>query len=345
MGQGLSPLTNNTRITPAMKQTTIPKTDLAPSAICLGASNFGAAIAQPDAFTLLDAFVDQGGNFLDTAEVYANWRSDLPRSISERTLGAWMAARGNRGQIFIGTKGAHPELATMHISRLSPTDILHDLAGSLERLQTDYIDLYWLHRDDPTRPVGEIVETLAAQVKEGKIRAFGCSNWSTARMREAWRYAAEHGIPGFTANQPMWSLAQPNPAAFGMPGLAGMDEEMYAFHQESGWAAIPYTSQARGIFSKLANGGVENLSEGERKSYLNEVNLQRLARVQEVAALHNASVAQVVLAYLIGQPVPTIPVVGCRTVAQLVESMGAVEVGLSAEEIVYLTSKVKRESQ
>ncbi len=319
-----------------MNQIMIPNTNLTVSAISLGTSNFGAAIAQSDAFTLLDTYVDHDGNFLDTAEVYANWRPDLPRSISERTLGAWMAARGNRDRILIGTKGGHPDLATMHISRLTPADILYDLNGSLERLQTDYIDLYWLHRDDPTRPVGEIIETLDAQVQAGKIRAFGCSNWSTARMREAWHYANAHHLHGFAANQPMWSLAQPNPAAFGMPGLAGMDGAMFAFHQASNWAVIPYTSQARGVFSKLANGGVENLREGERKSYLNEVNLQRLARVQEVAAQQNASVTQVVLAYLICQPVPTIPVVGCRTVAQLVESMGAVAVGLAVDEVAYL---------
>lgn len=321
-----------------MQFTPIPNTDLTPSVLCLGTGNFGATIAQADAFTLLDTFVEHGGNFLDTAEVYANWLPDLPRSISERTLGAWMAARGNRSHILIGTKGGHPDLATMHISRLSPAEIQHDLDGSLERLQTDYIDLYWLHRDDPTRPVGELLETLDAQVKAGKIRAFGCSNWSTERMREAQAYAAQQGIHGFVANQPQWSLAHPNPAAFGMPGLAGMDREMFAFHQESGWAVIPYTSQARGIFSKLAQGGVAGLREGERKSYLNEVNLQRLARVQEVAAQHNATVAQVVLAYLLCQPVPTIPVIGCRTPAQLVESLGAVEVALSDHEVEYLVT-------
>lgn len=320
-----------------MKTTAIPKTDLIPSAICLGTSNFGAAIAQPDAFTLLDTYVDHGGNFLDTAEVYANWLPDLPRSISERTLGAWMAARGNRERILIGTKGGHPDLATMHISRLSPAEIMHDLHGSLERLQTDYIDLYWLHRDDPTRPVGEMLETLAAQVNAGKIRAFGCSNWSTARMRAAWHYATEHAIPGFVANQPLWSLAQPNPAAFGMPGLAAMDEEMIAFHREVGWAVIPYTSQARGIFSKLAQGGEATLREGERKSYLNEVNLQRLTRIQALATQHDATVAQVVLAYLICQLVPTIPVVGCRTVAHLTESLEAAELTLTVDEVVALS--------
>ena len=320
-----------------MKQITIPNTNLTPSAICLGTGNMGATIAQSDAFTLLDAFVDHGGNFLDTAEVYANWLPDLPRSISERTLGAWMAARGNHDRILIGTKGGHPDLATMHISRLAPADILHDLHGSLERLQRDYIDLYWLHRDDPSRPVGELLETLDGQVNAGKIRAFGCSNWSTARMQDARAYATEHGIHGFVANQPQWSLAHPNPAAFGMPGLAGMDEEMFAFHEESGWAVIPYTAQARGFFSKLASGGAGGLRDGERKSYLNDTNLRRFARVQGSRyAEHHVTIAQIALAYLLCQPVPTIPVVGCRTVAQLVESMGAVEVVLDAEEIRYL---------
>jgi len=319
-----------------MKLTPIPNTDLSPSAICLGTSNFGAAISRADAFTLLDAYVDRGGNFLDSAEVYANWLPDLPRSISERTLGAWMAARGNSARLLIGTKGGHPELATMHIPRLSPAEILHDLHGSLERLRRDHIDLYWLHRDDPTRPVGDLIEPLAAQVKAGTIRAFGCSNWSTARMQEAWRYATTHALPGFVANQPLWSLAQPNSAAFGMPGLAAMDEEMFAFHKEVGWAVIPYTAQARGIFSKLAKGGVEKLRAGERESYLNEVNLQRLTRVQHIAAQHNATVAQVVLAYLICQPVPTIPVVGCRTVDQLTESLAAAALALSTPEVMEL---------
>ncbi|MEZ4674036.1 MAG: aldo/keto reductase [Caldilineaceae bacterium] len=316
----------------------IPNTDLTVSAICLGTSNFGAAIAQPDAFTLLDAYVDHGGNFLDTAEVYANWLPDLPRSIGERTIGAWLAARGNRDRIIIGTKGGHPDLATMHISRLSPAEILHDLDGSLERLQTDYIDLYWLHRDDPSRPVAEILKILDRQVRAGKIRAFGCSNWSTPRMREAWHHATAQQIHGFVANQPMWSLAQPNPAAFGMPGLAAMESEMYKFHQECGWAVIPYTAQARGVFSKLAQKGVAGLREGERKSYLNDVNLQRLARIQQLADEHQVTVAQIVLAYLTNQPIPTIPVVGCRTVDQLVESLGAADIALTATELTGLVA-------
>lgn len=316
-----------------MKTIPIPNTNLTPSALCLGTSNFGATITQADAFTLLDAFVDYGGNFLDTAEVYANWMPELPRSISERTLGAWMDKRGNRARMLIGTKGAHPDLATMHISRLAPADIIHDLHGSLERLQTDVIDLYWLHRDDESRPVGEIIETLAAQVKIGKIRAFGCSNWRTVRMQEAWSYATQQGLPGFVANQPLWSLAQPNPAAFGMPGLAGMDAQMFAFHQQCGWAVIPYTSQARGFFSKLVAHGEAGLKEGERKAYLNETNRHRAARAAALAQQHGVTVAQIALAYLINQPVPTIPVIGCHTLAQLADSMGAATVILTPAEL------------
>lgn len=319
-----------------MKKVSIAKTDLSPSPLCLGASNFGATIPQADAFTLMDAFVDLGGNFLDTAEVYANWIPDLPRSISERTIGAWLKVRGNRSRILIGTKGAHPNLATMHIARLTPADMLHDLHGSLEHLQTDVIDLYWLHRDDPTRPVGEIIDTLDAQVKAGKIRAFGCSNWSTARMQAALDYATAHGCHGFVANQPMWSLAQPNAAAFGMPGLAAMDEAMTAFHQASGWAVVPYTSQAHGFFQKVAAQGPSGLSERDRQAYWNDTNARRATVVQQLAQEYRATPSQIALAYLLGQPITTIPVIGCRTVAQLQDSMGAVGLKLPATALALL---------
>ncbi len=319
-----------------MNKISIPNTDLTPSQLCLGTSNFGATIPPADAFALMDAFVEQGGNFLDTAHVYANWIPTLPKSISEKTIGAWMKARNNRHQIIIGTKGAHPDLATMHISRLTPTDIVQDLNESLQHLQTDYIDLYWLHRDDPTRPVGEIVDTLDAQVKAGKIRAFGCSNWSTARIKAAWDYANTQGGHGFVANQPMWSLAHPNPAAFGMPGLAAMNEAMFAFHQQSGWAVIPYTSQARGFFSKVAAQGAAGLGERDRQAYWNATNERRAATVQQVAQAYQATPAQIALAYLLCQPVPTIPVIGCRTLAHLQDSLGAATISLPASVIASL---------
>ena len=321
-----------------MNYLTIPNTTLHASQLCLGTGGLGSRLTQAESFALLDAFAAAGGTFLDTAHVYANWRADLPKSISEKTIGRWMQARGNRSQMIVGTKGAHPDLATMHIARLSPAEIVQDLDESLTHLQTDYIDLYWLHRDDPTRPVADIVETLNEQMQLGKIRAFGASNWAPARMQAVQDYAAAHNLHGFAANQPMWSLAHPNAAAFGMPGLAAMDAETWALHKKLNLAAVPYTSQARGFFSKLAQLGADGLAEAERKSYLNEVNLRRFQRVQKLVAERNAAPSQIALAYLLQQPFPTFPVIGCRTIAQLQDSMAAIAIRLTQDEIAWLAA-------
>lgn len=319
-----------------MNYVTISNTAIQASQLCLGTGGLGSRLTQTDSFALLDAFAAHGGTFLDTAHVYANWRSDLPKSVSEKTIGQWMQARANRSQIVVGTKGAHPDLSTMHISRLSPADIVQDLNESLAHLQSDFIDLYWLHRDDPAREVDAIVETLNEQMQLGKIRAFGCSNWAPARIRAVQDYAAAHALHGFAANQPMWSLAQPNAAAFGMPGLTAMDAETWALHKALNLAAVPYTSQARGFFSKLARLGVDGLAEAERKSYLNEINLRRFERVQTLAERYNATPSQIALAYLMAQPFPTFPVIGCRSLEQLKDSMGALEVQLEQEEVRWL---------
>ena len=147
-------------------------------------------------------------------------------------------------------------------------------------------------------------------------------------MKAAWDYAKAQGCHGFVANQPMWSLAHPNPAAFGMPGLAAMDEDMFAFHQQSGWAVIPYTSQARGFFGKVAVQGAAGLSERDRQAYWNDENARRATLVQRLAQEYNATPTQIALAYLLCQPIPTVPVIGCRTPAQLQDSLGAIAIVL-----------------
>ncbi|MEP7294163.1 MAG: aldo/keto reductase, partial [Chloroflexota bacterium] len=234
-----------------MRRVQIPATDLSVSPICLGTSGFGASIPEPQAFELLDAFVAQGGNFIDTALIYSDWLP-VPKSITEKTLGTWLRQRGSRAQLVIATKGAHPELATMHIPRLSPAEIISDLNKSLANLQIDTIDLYWLHRDDPQIPVSEIIDSLHQQVEAGKIRCFGCSNWQVDRIAEAQEYAARRGFQGFVANQPMWSLAEPNLDALPDKTLVALDSEGNAFHRRTKLAAVPYTSQAHGFFTKLA---------------------------------------------------------------------------------------------
>ncbi len=316
-----------------MRSTAIPQTDLVPSAICLGSSNFGNGIAPADAFQLLDAYVACGGNFIDTAAVYANW---LPgeKNSSEKTIGRWLAANGQRDAIVLASKGAHPELATMQIPRMSPAEIVDDLETSLRNLQTDRIDLYWLHRDDPARPVAEIIDTLHGQVVAGKIRYFACSNWRAERIAAAQAYAAARGITGFVANQMRWSLAQIDPAATGDPTTVAMDEETYTYHRRSGLAAIPYSSQANGYFQKMADGRA--VAPNQQKLYGAQENGRRLARVKELAQATGYSVSQIVLAYLTSQPFVTIPIVGCRSVAQVEDSMQAGDVELTGEQVDWL---------
>ena len=213
-----------------MKQIVLPGTDLEVSSLCLGAGPIGSAVDQGESYRLLDAFLDHGGNFVDSALVYANWLP-IEKSISEKTIGRWMKLRGNRGRVVVGTKGAHPDLAAMHVSRLSPGEIVGDLEASLRHLQTDRIDLYWLHRDDPHRPAGEIVETLNGQVIAGKVRWFGCSNWRAPRIREAQAYAAGHGLRGFVADQMMWSAAVVDPQAIADRTIVVMDDSLRQLHR------------------------------------------------------------------------------------------------------------------
>jgi len=318
-----------------MKYVSIPNTDLRVSQICLGSAEFGSTLTQKEAFNLLDAFVAEGGNFIDTAHVYSDWIPNT-KSTSEKFIGEWVRKSGMRDDVMIATKGAHPLLTSMNVSRLSHEDIEIDVSESLEYLQADVIDLYWLHRDDVAIPVGEIIEALNEQVWLGNIRYFGCSNWTSSRIQEALIYAADKNVDGFVANQPLWSLAVADMKAIPDHTLVGMDDEGLAFHKRTQMAVIPYTAQAKGFFSKVERSGSAGLSEGDRKIYFNDVNSRRLLRVQELAKKYAVSVNDIALNYLISQPFTTIPVVGCKTVEQLKSSLKAVDVILTSDEVAYL---------
>jgi aryl-alcohol dehydrogenase-like predicted oxidoreductase len=310
----------------------LPSTDLTVFPICLGTVVLGSEMSLADSFRLLDAYRAAGGNFIDSAKVYADW---LPgeRSTSEKAIGAWLRARGRSDGVILSTKGAHPELASMQVSRLSPAEIVSDLEASLRHLAVDTIDLYWLHRDDPARPVAEVLETLAAQVRQGKIRYYACSNWKTGRIREAQAYALHHGLPGFAANQMLWSLAAVDPARLPDQTIAYMDESMHAYHHESGLAAIPFTAQAGGLFTKLADGRRTLETAGP---YNTPRNQQRLERIRALAQQTGLSISQIVLGYLTAQPFVTVPIIGPKSLAQLADSLSAVEVRLTAEQLLFL---------
>ncbi|MGC9348316.1 MAG: aldo/keto reductase [Anaerolineae bacterium] len=318
-----------------MDHKTIPNTDLDVSVICLGTSEFGTAVDKARAFRLLDAFVEQGGNFLDTANVYANW---IPgeRSMSEKTLGRWMRERDNRDRIVVATKGAHPELTSMHVQRLSPEEIVADLDDSLRNLQVDVIDLYYLHRDDPTRPVAEIVDALHAQQEVGKIRYFACSNWCAERIREAQAYAGEHGFQGFVADQMLWNLAVVDPEALVDERIVMMDQELRRFHIETGMAAVPFSSQAGGLFQKMGAGAPDRLNPALRRMYPGVENQRRFERIQHLAGETGMTLTQIVLGYLLSQPFVTIPIVGCKSLPHLCDSLSSTGVTLTPAQIAYL---------
>lgn len=320
-----------------MRYAALPTTNLTPSVIGLGAGSFGSAIPQDQAFALLDLFVELGGNFLDTARVYAAW---LPggAGASERTIGAWLKQRGMAEQVIVATKGGHPDLATMHISRLSPAELAADVTASLDALGVEAIDLYWLHRDDPALPVGEIMDALHEQMAAGRLRAIGASNWTPARIEAANAYAAGRGRRGFCASQIGWSLAQPNPAARGFGGELAMDAATLAYHRRTGFPVVAYSSQAAGFFAGKAERYLapDAKEDGFRRKWMTADNLARLERARMVAGRHGRSPNDIALAYLLSQSFPVYALVGCRTTGQVRASCAAADLRLSAEELRFL---------
>jgi aryl-alcohol dehydrogenase-like predicted oxidoreductase len=317
-----------------MKYNTIKNTDLRPSVITLGTASFGTGTEEALAYQLLDTYVEKGGTFIDTARLYGGW---VPGGIglSEIVIGKWLKDRGVRDNIVLATKGAHPNMSTMTIPRMSHDEIVADLDDSLRDLQTDHIDLYWLHRDDPSRSVADILTTLNEQAQLGKIRYFGCSNWSASRIEEAINYSEQNNVTNFVASQPFWSFAQPNVDAIDDKTWAIMDSDALELHRKTGMAIIPFSSQANGYFTK-ANAHPERISETQHAYYDNVTNRERLKRLQSLSQETSYSVTALVLGYLTNYPVSTFPIIAASNVEQLLDSLQAGDVELSPEQLAYL---------
>ena len=323
-----------------MRTITIPNTDLTVSALCLGTADMGTGNPWEPARVMLDSFLAAGGNFLDTARVYAEW---VPggRHASEKTLGRWLTESGNRDNIVLATKGAHPELKTMQIPRMSAREIADDVDGSLTDLQTDRIDLWYLHRDAPAYPVEEILDTLWALVDAGKIRYLGCSNWTLPRIKAAQTYAAQKGRAGFVANQPLWNAAVANMKAFTETGNVVMEDATLAWHEETQTAAVPYSSQANGLFQKLAqNGGDLNALPGGAKAiYGQPENLRRFERIQHLSKETGLTRTQITLGYLQAHPFPVSAIVGPRDASQLADTLSAADVVLTPAQAAFIEGR------
>ena len=320
-----------------MKRVLLSNTDLYVSPLCIGTVNFGTSVDAKDVKKQLDRFVELGGNFLDTAHVYGDWEPG-PRGRSEKVIGQWLGETGLRQDIVISTKGAHPDINT-GMSRLTPENIERDLNESLERLKTDYIDLYFLHRDNPDVPVGEVLDTLEKARTQGKIRYYGCSNWTLPRIIEASDYARRKNIPGFVCNQLMWSLADINYEGIGDKTLVLMDEETYEYHKKTKLSAMAYTAVAKGYFSKLQKG--ESISEKISSRYDIPSNRQIFDELVQIANELNADIIQVELAFLMHHEFPAIPIVSFSSLEQLEQAMKSCELKLDEEMVNRLRSMKK----
>lgn len=313
-----------------MKYKNINGTNLEVSGICLGTANFGTEIDEKQSYELMDMFVDQGGNFIDTAHIYSDW---IPgeKSRSEKIIGKWMKQRENRNKIFIATKGGSK--LTGSKARLSYKEITKDLHESLSYLHTDHIDIYWLHRDQPERNVEEILDTLISHQKEGLIKYYACSNWSPNRIIEANKYAEKVKSEGFIANQMQWSLAKMNKENLEDKTMLTMDEECMKFHLSSKMCVISYSSQASGYFSKLEHDDSKKLD----RLYGNEYNKKVFEKVKELSKVKKISINAISLAYIISQKSFTaIPIIGCKNRIQLEDSLSALTVDLDERKIKWL---------
>jgi aryl-alcohol dehydrogenase-like predicted oxidoreductase len=314
-----------------MKQRiTLPRTDLSVSRICLGGNRLGGDLDEAGSFALLDAYVDLGGNFIDSAHIYADWIPGNVKSSSEKMLGRWLKSRQPEGLV-IATKGGHPGLSVDASPRMDAASLRLDVTEALDNLGVARIDLFYVHRDDPARPAAEIIDALEGLRRAGLIRHYACSNWSTARMLEAEAAAVASGAEGFVANQPEWSLAKRNPASLAADAHV-MDAGMMALHRRQGIAVIPYSAQAKGYFDKWTG----HMTPALAQAYDNAANRLTAAKLRAIAERHAVRPTEAMLAALLRAPVAVVPIVGPRDVGQLRSSAACLDIALTDAEVADL---------
>jgi len=297
------------------------------SPIAFGGNVFGWSADEKTSFSLLDAFVDAGFNLVDTADVYPAWVPGNRGGESETIIGRWLARSGRRDKVVLATKVAkwaeHPGLSADNIN-----DAVED---SLRRLQTDVIDLYQAHEDDESVPLEETLGAFARLVEAGKVRAIGASNYSAARLREALKVSADYHLPRYETLQPEYNLYDRD----------GYETELEALAREQSIGVISYYSLASGFLTGKYRSAADvgkSAARGAKvaEQYLNPRGLRILQALDDIAASHNATPAQIALAWLIARPGITAPIVSATSVQQLQEVLAAAQLGLSPPEITQL---------
>jgi len=292
------------------------------SQLVLGTDYYKPEIAEK-VFELMDTFVKIGGNTIDTAHIYAGGKSEI-------VIGMWMQERKNREDIVILTKGAHHN---QHGPRVNPQAIRDDLYTSLERLGTDYIDLYALHRDDSNIPVSVIMDALNEHIQAGRIRAIGASNWTWQRLQEANGYAKSNGLQGFTFSSINLSLAKANEPWWA--GCVSADNETLDWHEKTQMPLFSWSSQARGFFSGRFTPDKPDDKDVVRVFFSGD-NWERLRRAEQLAKERGVSTIQIALAYVLNQPFPAGALIGPQSVEEMMSSHVGTNIRLTQDELRWL---------
>lgn len=295
--------------------------------LAFGGNVLGWTVDEPTAFTLLDALLDQGLNFIDTADMYSVWVPGHQGGESETILGKWFKARGNRERVVLATKVGMQ--LTPEKKGLAPDYIRRAVEDSLTRLQTDYIDLYQSHEDDPSVPQEDVLGAYQDLIKAGKVRAIGASNFTAARLASAIEISEKTGLPRYETLQPEYHLM----------ARKDFEAELEPLVLEKGIGVINWKGLASGFLSgkyrSEADAGGRTRGKQVLK-YLTPRGLQVLAALDEVAARFNANPAQVALAWLIARPSITAPIASATSLAQVEDLIAATKLTLDAEAIAQL---------
>ena len=287
--------------------------------IVFGGNIFGWTADEPTSFRLLDAFIAAGFNAVDTADVYSKWVPGNKGGESETIIGNWLKRGARRQQVIIATKVAS-EMGPGK-KGLSKRYILAAAEDSLQRLQTDYIDLYQSHVDDPDTPLDETLEAYAQLIKQGKVRAIGASNYGAKRLGEALQISKKKGLPRYESLQPLYNLYD----------RADFETDLAPVCLRENIGVIPYFSLASGFLSGKYRSEVDlaNSARGSMvKKYLNERGLRILAALDQVAIAHSSTATQVAIAWLLAQPGVTAPIASATNLDQLHELLSAADLKL-----------------
>ncbi len=304
----------------------IPKTDLSVHPLCLGANVFGWSADESASHAILNAYASHGGNFIDTADVYSQWKTGNQGGESETIIGQWLKTQ-DRQKFVIATK------VSLLNTRpgLSAANILAACDDSLRRLQTDYIDIYYSHKDDPKTPMEETLGAYDKLIKAGKVRYIAASQHTGARLQEALNISAKHALPSYIALQDQYNLVHREP----------FESEQASVLAANGLSSFPFYGLARGFLSGKYRPGLKIDSvraEGVAEFYSDQ-NWKIIEALRDIAQARNASVSAIALAWLRSHPQVCAPIASARTTSQLEEIVQILE--LSAEEMTLLNKLSK----